>query len=861
MTAVVVWACSVSGNAIAKEGTRRISIAPGPGGQGSFPANGSSTKVYMTPDGRFVLFTSAATNLIDGDPGGGIFLSDTVTHQIERISNATSYLNQHISGDGRYVVYQGSGCGTNVFLKDRNTSTVERIDITDAAQGSWPLRTSPTSVPCTGVISSSPVVSDDGRYVAFISNAQNLIEGDTNASYDVFVRDRVLGNVERVSLTAIGGEANGHSGLGTAPLSGRIHMTPDGRYVTFESRATNIVPNDINNKVDIFVRDRLGPDTIRVSMSNSQTEGDGDSTFPTVSSDGRFFAFESNAKNFVLGDTNNSYDVFVRDELLDTTQRVSLSSLGTQATGASRNPWISADGQHVAFASTAANLVPYDSNSNQDIFVRDRGTGKTTMVSRTTFGGQPRGGNSSYPVISGIGRYVAFESLANNLATEPNDSNNASDIFVRDVLAMPERISTGSGGEQGADQANRPSITADGRYVAFHTRSALVPEDTNGVGDVYLKDRFTDRIERVSVADDESQANGNSIFAAVSQDARYVAFGSTATNLVFAPLDTNGAGDIYLRDRVLGTTELVSISNGGGSATGGDSRFAAISDDGRYVAFQSLANDLVPNDTNGNWDIFLRDRVLAITTRISVSSNGDQTTSGPSTRPTISALGGFVVFHSWSPNLVNSGDPGGADTNGRVDVFLRDVNNNITERISVDSNEVQANGESQFATVSSNGKYVAFHSTATNLVANDTNGYRDVFLRNRTNGTTTRVSVSSAGAQVSNASGFATVAQNDASGALIAFHSEASDLLNAGIDTNGVRDCYARWIPTTGSAVTWRVGTFRPGYEVDTGVQLNDFSGTCIPARDGSPVVFQSPATNVVAGDTNGVQDIFAVEA
>lgn len=826
----------------------------------------------MTPDGRFVLFNTLATNLIPADPGAGIFLSDTATAQIERITTSTG-TNSHASQDGRYVVYQSTSgpniCGTSIFVRDRTLATTERVDITDSttpSPGGWKIRTSPTAVPCTGVISSNPVVSDDGRYVAFISNAYNLTFGvadsDTNASYDVYVRDRINNTTERASLTAIGGEANGHSGGGSGTgLSGRIHMTPDGRFVTFESKATNLVPNDINAKIDIFVRDRTAPDTIRVSMSNSQTEGNADSFHPTVSSDGRYFAWESTSSNFVLGDTNSAYDVFVRDELLDTTQRVSLSSLGAQATGASRHPWISADGQHVAFESTATNLVPYDANGNQDIFVRDRGAGKTTMGSRTTFGAQPRNGNSSYPVISGTGRYVAFESLATNMATQPDDSNGQSDIFVRDVLAMPERISTSSLGAAGTDQANRPSITTDGRYVAFHTKSALDPGDTNGVGDVYLKDRYTDQVERVSIADDESEANGNSIFAAVSQDARYVAFGTTATNLVAAPADTNGAGDIYVRDRLLGTTELVSINSVGGIATGGDSRFAAISDDGRYIAFQSLASDLVPGDTNANWDIFIRDRVLATTSRVSVSTNGDQTTSGPSTRPTISALGGFVVFHSWSTNLVTSGDTGGADTNGKVDVFLRDVNNNLTERVSIDSSEAQSNGESQFPTVSSNGKFVAYHSTSTNLVTGDTNGFRDVFVRNRTAGTTLRASVATSGTEASNTSGFATVAQNDASGALVAFHSEATNLLSAGIDTNGVRDCYARWIPTSGTANTWRVGTFRPGYEVDTGVQLNDYSGTCIPARDGSPIVFQSPATNVVSGDANGVQDIFAVEA
>jgi hypothetical protein len=878
----------------AAPGTDRITIS-----YLGTPTNGASTRPWLAKNGSAVAFLTGASNLFNPPYSPGAVVKDLGTNCYDLIavnptassvtiprvcdpSNRPSLPSSmanvgppYISGDGRYVVFHANsysnGClsSSGIFLVDRQTLTRERVDITSSAEPQNPLRLPNGS--CAA--SSNPVVSDDGRYVAFVSTAVNLLPPaeDNNNVADIYLRDRVAGTIERVSLTTVNGEANGAS-------DGKLSISADGRFVAFESVANNLVPNDLNARRDIFVRDRgLGgnpTDTLRVSISSTQVEGNDDSSYPSISDNGRYIAFESRATNLVTGDTNGRWDIFVRDTVLATTYRASVSSIGVQAAGGdSRYPSITADGKSVAYASGATNLVPLDWNGLQDVFVSDLIEKRTYLASRTLFGSQASGGTSGFPSIAGDGLTVAFESLANNLATEPDDSNNVSDIFVRRIFSLPERISADGAGTQGTADANRPTISRDGRYVAFHTLYPFDPADSNGVGDVYVKDRLTDAIERVSISNTGEEPNGRSTFASISGDGRYIAFASTATNLITETIDNNGVTDIYLRDRIAQRTYLVSQNDSGAIGSGGDSRFPAISDSGRFVAFQSEASNLVPGDTNGAWDVFLRDTLLNTTIRISVKSDGSQASTGSpvpySTRPSISTGGGLVVFHSWATDLVDASSPGGADTNGQPDVYLRDWMNGITERVSLTSTGGQATGgPSQFASISSNGRFIAFHSSATNLVTGDGNGKRDVFVRDRQAGKTYRFSVSSSGVEANADSGYAKVAPNDVYGALVTFHSEATNLIAPGVDTNNVRDCYARWVPLSGTQLsstgnTWRVATKRPGFETSPALQYSDWSGTCIASRDATPVVFQTAATDVISGaDTNGsTVDIFVAEA
>lgn len=402
--------------------------------------------------------------------------------------------------------------------------------------------------------------------------------------------------------------------------------------------------------------------TERVNVASDGTEADNDVNFfalPAISADGRFVAFSTPATNLVPGDTNNVYDVFVRDRLASTTERVSVGPGGVQATGSSQWQSISADGRFVAFQSSAPNLVA--GAAGLQIFVHDRQTGKTEVVS-TTGDGTP-GNAASYgsygPSVSADGRFVVFASYATNLAS--GDTNNDFDVFIHDrQTGTTERVSTTPAGASGNGASLFPTISADGNFVAFTSAAMdLGPTDTNLTFDNYVWERSTRTMERASVAYDASEANNASANTPVlSGDGRFVAFQSMATNLV--PADGNATSDIFVRDRVAGTTERVTVSAEGAEAGKDDfgPQAPAISADGRYVAFASPSTNLVPGDTNGVFDIFVHDQVTRATERVSVKSDGGQTAAASLYSPALSADGRYVAFYSFDASLV-PGDTNG----------------------------------------------------------------------------------------------------------------------------------------------------------------------------------------------------------
>jgi Tol biopolymer transport system component len=403
-----------------------------------------------------------------------------------------------------------------------------------------------------------------------------------------------------------------------------------------------------------------------------------------------------------------------------TTTRASLSAKGKQAKSGSIYPSISADGRYVAFESSAR-LAGNDKNHESDVFVRDRIKGETKRVSRAP-GGAPANDWSGYAAISGDGRFVAFTSAASNLVA--NDRNGKEDVFIHDpATRTTERISVGVGGAEGNEDSAYPSISADGRFVAFvSAASNLVPGDTNGRIDLFVRDRALERTTRISLSSEGEQANADVEYLppnAMSADGRYVAFNSTATNLV--ENDGNGKRDVFVHDRATKSTTRVSIASGGGEGDG-SADFGSMSADGRFVVFESLATNLVPGDGNGWRDVFLHHLQTKTTVRVSVGSAGEEG-DGDSGNATVSANGRFVAFDSWAPDLV------AGDENDASDVFVHDRKKGKTKRVSLSVAAIPGNGDSDIPFLSADGRYVAFQSTATNLIDDDTNGVTDVYVR------------------------------------------------------------------------------------------------------------------------------------
>jgi WD40 repeat protein len=464
-----------------------------------------------------------------------------------------------------------------------------------------------------------PSLSSSGRHVAFASGATNLVPNDTNGVFDLFVRDRDPdGNgifdegddvTTRVSVGIHGQECNGDCAWAS--------ISADGRFVAFVSVANNLVAGDANGVDDVFVFDR-DPDrngifdegngvTTRVSLGPAGLEGNGYSGISSVSASGRHVSFTSLSSNFVSNDTNGCDDAFVHDRDPDgngifdegngVTTRMSVGPAGLEADDYSSYPAISANGRHVAFYSWADNLVANDANLASDVFVHDRdpdgngifdeGNGVTVRLSVDSAGAE--GDSTSYVyvgVISGDGRHVAFYSYADNLVA--NDANLASDVFAHDRdpdgngifdegNGVTTRVDVGPAGLEAKDGGYECAISGDGRVVAFVSGSDdLVPDDTNGIDDAFAHDRDPDGngifdegngvTARVTVNSCDFGGDGYSGNPAVSSDGRFVGFTSEATNLASA--DTNGTYDVFVRDRLAPPPPSAAWSNYGAGYPG-----------------------------------------------------------------------------------------------------------------------------------------------------------------------------------------------------------------------------------------------------------------------------------------------------
>jgi Tol biopolymer transport system component len=411
---------------------------------------------------------------------------------------------------------------------------------------------------------------------------------------------------QRITVATDGTEANRHN-------SGPAFVSADGRHVAFSSFATNLAPNDGNNNLDVFVRDRVAGTTVLISATPSGQSGNGRSDVADLSEDGRFVLFSSHATDFVAGDTNLDYDAYVCDRDPDangvfdegnaTIVRASLGNAGQQPNGRSIAGSITSDGRLVAFESDAANVVPGDGNHFNDIFVRDLVAGTTERVNVSSAGAEADR-YADTPRISRDGRYVAFATAATNLA--PGDANNARDIYLRDRTAgTTERVSIGEAGGEGTQDANKFTMARDGQRFAWESWSDnLVAGDGNGVPDVFLRDRAAGTTVRASVSDEGVEGDRASFEAFLSANGEWLLFGSDARNL--AGIETNLQPDVFRRELATGHLIKLSVHANG---VEGDARSSglAISDDGAIAVIYSDSFDLIGGDANGFFDLLVRD--------------------------------------------------------------------------------------------------------------------------------------------------------------------------------------------------------------------------------------------------------------
>lgn len=841
---------------------------------------GEASEAVLSADGRWVAFTSTSPNLVPGQSDGNadpdVFLLDRSSGEITLVSQAAGFpgtasaafsSGPSISADGRWIAFQSGSTNlvpgqtgllynSNVFLHDRDTGSTVLVSsaagsATAAANGS----------------STWARISGDGGYVVFMSTATNLVAGaaDSNGKEDVFLYDRVAGTTTLVSRSgaSAGTAANGRS------LFPRV--SADGGYVLYGSEATDLVAGgtDSNLGMDVFLFERAAGTNTLVSHAAGlpSTAAGAGSSVGGLSDDGAFVAFYSNSADLVAGQTGPTGNAFLFERATGTVTLVShapgSSTTAATAFGAS----VSGDGAWVAFGSAAAGLIPggTDTNGASDLFLFERATGTITLVSRQsgTTGTAANAGSNSSPRLSQDGRYVLFESSATDLVPGQADSNGFQDAFLFDRVAGTTALvshADGSSSTTGNQGTSALALAADGSFAAILSESTdLTAEaDLNGGADLFLYSRAAGTVASASFSEPvvRTTPDGES-FALPSGDGRFLPLVSQGTDLVEGQADANGGYDVFLVDRLLGTTTLVSHAAGSPETTGDKgSNAARISADGNWVAFDSEATDLIPDigppPAGPDYNVFLYGREAGTLTLVSRSAaDPAKRANGWSFRQEISGNGRYVAFSSTGTNLVT----GQVDSfsGSSEDVFLYDrVTGGMALASHSASNPLQAvngSGSNQFLAISFDGRFVLFPSLAGNLVSGqtDTNAGNDLFLYDRDTGSVTLVS-RAAGSATATANAPTSLIQGlpalSADGRYVAFSSAATNLVPGQSDTNGVEDVFLfDRVAGTTTLLSRKSGTLAA-----TG------NGLCsLPAisDDGRRVAFSCRATDLVPGQTD----------
>jgi Tol biopolymer transport system component len=849
-------------------------------GTSTAAGNGSSglpQGLAISDDGSYVAYQSQATNLIAGQSGTsiGLFLydraADTTTLVSHTSGSATTLANAGasratLSGDGRYVAYTSPATDL-VAGQSGPTNNDDAAFLYDRLAGTSVL-VSPTNGSATTAAngeSGTPVLSDDGSTVIFVSEATDLVAGqtDTNAAFDVFAYDRATATVTLVSRTSGSATTTG------AGASFYAVVSADGRYVAFGSAASDLVAGmtDPNGGRDVFLFDRTSGTTTLVSHQDgaATTAANDVSDLPSISADGRYVAFVSEATNVTPNqfDTNGAGDIFLYDQVAGTSALVTHSfdtPNGTVVGGGSDVPVLSSDGNWVAFTSTTFDIVQArDLNGVSDVFLYSRASQNNVLVSHIdpSLPSLSPSGASAFPAVSDDGRYVVFRSDAVNLS--PNESHaplQGPAIFLADTLTGALSIVSHNSGSlvlTGNALSSDPLISADGSHVVYISQATdLVANQTDSAGtpDVFLYDRATGTNVLVShhAGSLTTAANNASTVAVLSGDGRFVAYESLATDLVPGQVGPPSRSGVFLYDLATGQSVLVSHAAGAPATMASSGSFSpSLSADGRFVAYESLAADLVSGATaSGGFDIYLYDRLSGASTLVSHTA-GDPTMGVGGISPILSADGHFVLFTSPSSALVS----GLADSNSGGDAFRWDRQTDTTILVSHPSGAPTTTGNdlSAGASLSADGRFALFNSIATDLVPGQTGtaGVYDLFLADLDAGTTTLVS-HAAGSPAAGV-GY-TTAQLSADGAYVAFSTPAPNVVSGQIDTNAGDDVflYDRLAGTT--ALLSRT----PASPQTTG---NAPAGSFAISADGAAIVFSSAAADLVSGDFNGQSDVF----
>ena len=798
--------------------------------------NGDSVSPVVTPDGRFVLFTSAANNLTPGDNSflrSDVFLRD-------RLSNTTTLVSVNYSGtgggngnsssglvstNGRYVVFESDATdlvvgdtnnATDVFLRDLQAGTTSLVSVSTAAtQGN--------------VTSAYPVMTPDGRFVAFLSFASNLVPNDTNGLQDVFVRDTVAGTTTQVSVGATGPIAAGLTNMDTPVI------TPDGRYVAFFSTASNLVSFSTQVNGEIYLRDLLAGTTTDVStnifFSNNTNQGyssflaTASSTHPAISDDGRYLAFKH-----AFSTAPAYYYVCRYDATLQTDVVVSKSGyVPPPYTDDTYGPEITPDGRFVAYVATDSNLHLWDGQTATD-----------TTISVDRLGNVPTSGLSRSPVFTPDGHFISFVSTATNLVA--NIISTGSHVYFRDLQAgVTSLVDVDTNGAGSVDTSGAyPGLSTNGQFVTFASPDGIIMgAGTNLALDVFVRDMTNGVTQMISAHDTGiTPQSGNGISsmsqASITPDGRWLVFASHSSDLVMN--DFNGGQDVFVTDLQTGSNILVSAGLDGNSALGGDSGNPVISADGRHVMFGSLATNLVTGVTKPAVNIFLRDLQAGATTVVDVDTNGNLLGNGSFTVPAMSQDARYVAFASSNH------------------IFWRDTMSNLTVLVgpsavpnpsmSVDGRRVAYNDNSlHFYVWDSLLASVVYSNNSVFFSALSPTGTKLAYVTN-----------------ISSQSGMIIVRDLDASSNLVAFASSANLPGRAAWSADERFLAFGLTYPTNGPVFSpnqmlfcdLQAGTVTlvsANYSHTAGA--NNFSDSPVVSADGRFVAYRSFATDIVPGITN----------